>query len=209
MRRIQTKKAFTLIELLVVVAIISVLTAIVLANLNTAKASSRDKKRQIDLAQLQMALEQYYDAKGIYPFSASGGVTTSCTSTSNSGSTNPTGSQKFLSALPLSPYLSTIPTDPISGVTANVYIYKRCCRMTGPANAVCNNPGDQNVAHYPEGIIPSAQDYILLTSLESVPTAQLIKFWNFTLLEYDTPNSGGYSGITQNSLNYLIGSGQN
>jgi|ETNmetMinimDraft_2_1059921.scaffolds.fasta_scaffold68837_2 prepilin-type N-terminal cleavage/methylation domain-containing protein len=52
---------FTLIELLVVIAIIGILSAVVLASLNSARQKSRDAKRVADLKQLQLALELYYD----------------------------------------------------------------------------------------------------------------------------------------------------
>lgn len=52
---------FTLIELLVVIAIIGILSAVVLASLNSARQKSRDAKRISDLKQLQLALELYFD----------------------------------------------------------------------------------------------------------------------------------------------------
>lgn len=61
------KKGFTLIELLVVISIISLLSSIVLASLNTARSKARDAQRQSDLAQIQNALELYYDKYGYYP----------------------------------------------------------------------------------------------------------------------------------------------
>ncbi len=67
MRFKYTSKAFTLVELMVTVAIIGILSAVVLANLNTAKSKSRDSKRITDLGQLQIALEKYYDKCKMYP----------------------------------------------------------------------------------------------------------------------------------------------
>ncbi len=60
-------KGFTLIELLVVVAIISLLTSVVLASLNTARAKARDAERKSTIRQLQIALELYYSKNGQYP----------------------------------------------------------------------------------------------------------------------------------------------
>ena len=62
------KKGFTLIELLVVIAIISMLSAIVLSSVNSARIQARDAKRLADIHQLQVALELYYnDHNGTYP----------------------------------------------------------------------------------------------------------------------------------------------
>ena len=58
---------FTLIELLVVIAIIGILSSVVLASLNSARAKARDVKRQSDLTQLRTALEFYFDSNGSYP----------------------------------------------------------------------------------------------------------------------------------------------
>ncbi len=60
-------KGFTLIELLVVIAIIGILTSIVLASFNSARANSRDGKRISDIANLQLALETFYDLCKAYP----------------------------------------------------------------------------------------------------------------------------------------------
>jgi len=63
----RNRKGFTLIELLVVVAIIGVLAALVIVNLNTAQRRSRDTRRKADLAQIRTALEMYYDEYLSYP----------------------------------------------------------------------------------------------------------------------------------------------
>ncbi len=63
-------KGFTLIELLVVIAIIGVLSSVVLASLNSARAKSRDARRKMDLKQLYNATEIKYSTDGIYPSTA-------------------------------------------------------------------------------------------------------------------------------------------
>ena len=64
-------QGFTLIELLVVIAIIGVLSAVVLASLNTARTKGNDAQRESNLKSIQTALELYYSAHGAYPSSSS------------------------------------------------------------------------------------------------------------------------------------------
>ncbi len=60
-------KGFTLIELLVVISIIGLLSSIVLANLNKARAKGRDTARIQTVAQIKNALELYYSDIKSYP----------------------------------------------------------------------------------------------------------------------------------------------
>ena len=60
-------KGFTLIELLVVIAIIAILSSVVLASLNTARARARDAERISNLRAVERALALYYADNGSYP----------------------------------------------------------------------------------------------------------------------------------------------
>jgi prepilin-type N-terminal cleavage/methylation domain-containing protein len=60
------QEGFTLIELLVVISIISMLTSVVLASLNDARAKTRDAVRRSDLRQIATSLELYKSDKGNY-----------------------------------------------------------------------------------------------------------------------------------------------
>ncbi len=61
------QKGFTLIELLVVIAIIGVMTSVVMTMVSQGRIKARDSKRKGELAQLQKALEIYYNTNSSYP----------------------------------------------------------------------------------------------------------------------------------------------
>ena len=103
----KTNKGFTIIELIVVIAIIAVLSAIVLTNVNGYQAKARDARRKADFHNLQTALELYRADHGDYPntFCASddyGGVDRCWTNNATAGNL----------ANYLKSYLSVLPQDP-------------------------------------------------------------------------------------------------
>lgn len=59
MKMMKKRPGFTLIELLVTISIISVLTAIGLANYSVSQKRARDARRQADLESVRSALEIY------------------------------------------------------------------------------------------------------------------------------------------------------
>jgi prepilin-type N-terminal cleavage/methylation domain-containing protein len=65
-KKIKNTRGFTLIELLVVIAIIGILSSVVLASLNTARADARDAQRSQDMQQLQTAIELCASGMGDY-----------------------------------------------------------------------------------------------------------------------------------------------
>ncbi len=60
-------KGFTLIELIVVIAIIGILAGIIVVATGGARTSARDARRVVDLQEVQIALEMYYNVYRSYP----------------------------------------------------------------------------------------------------------------------------------------------
>lgn len=61
------QRGFTLMELMIVVVIIGILTSIIGGSFMQSKVKSRDAQRKSDLAQMERALESYYNDHGTYP----------------------------------------------------------------------------------------------------------------------------------------------
>ena len=119
-------KGFTLIELLVVIAIIGILSSVVLASLNTARAKARDAKRLSDMHQMQIALEFYYDFFGRYPDSDNAGC----------GGWDSSGNGTFITPLVSNNFLPAHLLDPTVNDSCGNYAYYRY-----PANYTgCTNP---------------------------------------------------------------------
>lgn len=111
-------KGFTLIELLVVIAIIGILSSVVLASLNTARAKARDVKRLSDMHQMQVALELYYNSFGRYPDSDFAG----CGGWDSSGT--PTGAPSFITPLVSNNFLSNLSDSTINNTCGNYAYYR-------------------------------------------------------------------------------------
>jgi prepilin-type N-terminal cleavage/methylation domain-containing protein len=116
------KAGFTLIELLVVIAIIGLLSSVILASLNSARAKGRDAKRVADIHQIQLALELYYDNNNKYPDSTVGNTgwwRSQC------AAWGPYAADQVIPGL-VPMYMSSIPADPSMSVSANqnCYLYE-------------------------------------------------------------------------------------
>lgn len=110
------QEAFTLIELLVVISIIGLLSSIILASINQARAKARDTQRVQDLVQIRNALGLYsIDNNGRFP---SAGISTQ------------TGDWPTNFKTALSRYISKVPIDPVRNVTGppkwQYYVYMNC-----------------------------------------------------------------------------------
>jgi len=142
-------KGFTLIELLVVVAIISLLSSVVMASLNSARAKGRDAKRVSDLRQVQNALELYYSGSGSYP---------ACRAFSPWNATNwGNGGPSCLYTALVPNYIKILSPDPVN-------------REGGSGNYLGDNaPTDQGYVYDSNGTT-----YILGTNLEKGGTASIL-----------------------------------
>lgn len=123
------KKGFTLLELLVVISIIAVLLAISVGAFISARATSRDSKRKIDLEQMRGGLELFKADKGAYPNASNGG--------------QDSGNVANALAILVSPtaYMGKIPTDPGA---LNYYYYQYISATSG--YALCTK-----LEHLPSG----------------------------------------------------------
>lgn len=72
------KKGFTLIELLVAISIIGIISALLLANFNSARERARDAQRKSDLRNIQTALRLFYNDHNYYPTASADGKIHGC-----------------------------------------------------------------------------------------------------------------------------------
>ena len=142
MKRDKFRSGFTLIELLVVISIISLLSSVVLASLNSARVKSRDAKRIAELRELSTALELFYHDKGYYPRDTVNATVAGCWR----GTANwiPDGSDYNWS----NPYISKQPQDPKD----------MCCWPSGN----CGSAGDPGTYEY----WSNGQKFMLAARLE-------------------------------------------
>lgn len=76
-KNMRKNRGFTLIELLVVIAIIGILSSVVLASLNTARAKGSDAAIKANLGNIRAQAEIFYDANNHYGVDSADCVTAS------------------------------------------------------------------------------------------------------------------------------------
>jgi general secretion pathway protein G len=101
------QRGFTIVELLIVIVVIGILAAITIIAYNGVTKRANDTQRKSDVKSIAKALELYYIDNNRYP-AGSGSTTINA-----SWSTTADASWQNL-ATSLRPYLSTLPSDPIS-----------------------------------------------------------------------------------------------
>lgn len=107
-RHINFQTGFTLIEILVSIAIIGLLASVIISMTSQARIRGRDTKRKADLAQLQKALEIYYNTNFSYPTT---GNTWYAATGSCGGSFGYTGASGYIPNLAPT-YVAILPADP-------------------------------------------------------------------------------------------------
>ncbi len=131
---------FTLIELLVVVAIIGILSSVVLSSLSSARVKARNAKRVLDMKNIMIALNMYYNEYGCLPLtSGSTCPGAGVYSEGNSGGWDYSSQGGFLTFLKNSGIMKDVPVDPINDMTAdgspsNTYSYYYHCYTTFTTN---------------------------------------------------------------------------
>ncbi|MHB0865365.1 MAG: prepilin-type N-terminal cleavage/methylation domain-containing protein [Minisyncoccota bacterium] len=77
------QRGFTLIELLVVIAIIGILSAVVLASLNTARSKGNDAAIQSNLSTIRTQAEIYRDSQTNNSYGTNTALESNCAATDN------------------------------------------------------------------------------------------------------------------------------
>lgn len=104
MRSLQPRTGFTLIELLIVIAIIGILAALILTNLNGARERARDVRRKSDLDGIAKSLRLYYSDNSSFPDDVGGNIG-GCAGSCAWGAafTNTAGTTVYMNYLPVDP----------------------------------------------------------------------------------------------------------
>lgn len=135
-------KGFTLIELLIVIAIIGILAAFVLTNLQGVRERARDARRKSDLNALKTSLRLYYNDQNAFPDSDSNGNIIGCGSTLTPCTW---GTSSF--AIGSTTYMNNLPLDPSASATNSIsYTYQQVSDDSYILRATLENLSDQDIS---------------------------------------------------------------
>lgn len=114
---LDNQKGFTLIEIITALGVLTILATIVLAAVNPLEQfrKAQDAKRKSDLAQVQRALEAYYQDFGRYPSHTTSGQHTYTINTGDGEAGN-----AIAWGTTWRPYIDVVPIDPSS---SKYYLY--------------------------------------------------------------------------------------
>ncbi len=174
------KRGFTLIELLIVVAIIGILASVIMVSLGGARGKARDSKRISDIKSIQLALANYYNDYGYFPYSIYG--------TGAAGSPTAGLAPSYLASVPTDPSLST------SASTCGTSPGSNGCYSYAPLNGISAGKNCNNVAS-PNPTYPTS--YHLAASLEDTTNPNLTQDTDRTIGSnslYGCNNNTTFSG---------------
>ncbi len=158
---------FTLIELLVVITIIAIFAGIVIAAINKASGNGRDSQRLVNIKELQVAVERYYDANGHYPCTNTVSPTGACSGIAaffgncpGFGSHPAFGTNGYIPGLAPT-YIAKLPLDPRQ-TSGGCYLYK----SDGIDYMILVYATIEGAvpAQYQRPVAPTQQDYAVYTS---------------------------------------------
>lgn len=131
-------RGFTLIEILVVLSIISLLSSIVMATLNSSRAKARDARRASDMHQIVLALNLFYSENGCLPTTSGSscpGAIGYSGADPGAGGWDVSSLGGFMTFLKNGNFMPNDPSDPVNNINAwgdSGYGYRYYCYSDGP-----------------------------------------------------------------------------
>ncbi len=176
--RASSKRGFTLIELLVVISIVSLLSSVILASVNTARARARDAVRYSDIQQIRTAIELYINEYGHAPYlekdcSIDNPLSSGCEAQSENIK-GTAGTNWSVLQGELAKYISKLPMDPCGikcGVFNNnqeTYRYRyeapsRLIELCSRQNTFCPSANNTDYLLYAEKLETSSSRFGILS----------------------------------------------
>jgi prepilin-type N-terminal cleavage/methylation domain-containing protein len=141
----RTKKGFSLIELLVVIAIIGILSAIVLASLNSARTKGKDASAQASLSNIRASAELYYNGAGANNYMATpaaAGVASQDSAVATAGTANVCIDADVVKLAAAAKTQTGNAVDCVVGTMGGSYVvFSQLGSQTSPANYCIDSTG--------------------------------------------------------------------